>query len=112
MKFDNKLQEDIVAYFKNREDFYFHGYTGTYFFRTWKLGEDKYIIRSKKPHGDKDMISASVNIYSNNYEENSKYGVEVKIEMYMWGYQSDETVFQGWIESIHELEIILKSVGL
>lgn len=112
MKYDNKLQEDVVKYFNSREDFYSHGYSGTYFFRTWKLGEDKEIIHSKKPHGDKDLISASVNIYSNRYEENSQYGVEIKIEMYMWGYQSEEPVFQGWVESIEELEVILKAVGL
>lgn len=112
MKYDNKLQEDIAEYFQNRGDMYYHGYTGTHFFRTWKLGEDKHIIHSKKPHGDKNMISASINIYSNAYEDNSKYGVEIKIEMYMWGYQSDETVFQGWVESIEDLEIILKAVGL
>ena len=112
MKFDNKLQEDIFNYFTSREDFYFHGYTGTFFFNTWKKGKEKEIIHSKKPHGDKDMISASVLIYSNRYPENKKYGVEMKIEMYLWGYQSEETVFQGWIENIEQLKVICNAVGL
>ena len=58
------------------------------------------------------MISASVLIYSNRYPENKKYGVEMKIEMYMWGYQSEETVFQGWIENIEQLKVICNAVGL
>jgi hypothetical protein len=30
----------------------------------------------------------------------------------MWGYQSEETVFQGWAENLKEFKIILKAVGL
>lgn len=30
----------------------------------------------------------------------------------MWGYTSEETVFQGWVESVEEFKIILNSVGL
>lgn len=112
MKFDSKLQENIFNYFTNRKDFHFHGYTGTFFFNTWEKGKEKEIIHSKKPHGDKDMISASVLIYSNRYPENVKYGVEMKIEMYMWGYQSKETVFQGWVENIEQLKVICNAVGL
>ena len=112
MKFDNKLQEEIFNYFNSRTDFHFHGYTGTFFFRTWEKGKEKYQIDSKKPHGDKDSISATVYIYSNRYPENEKYGVEMKIEMYMWGYQSEETVFQGWVESIDQLQTICNAVGL
>lgn len=112
MKFDNKLQEDIFNFFTEREDFHFHGCTGTFFFNTWEKGEEKKIIHSKKPHGDKDMISASIFIYSNRYSENKEYGVEMKIEMYMWGYQSEETVFQGWVENIEQLKVICNAVGL
>lgn len=112
MRFDNKLQENVFNYFNNRSDFYFHGYTGTFFFNTWKKGEDKQQIISKKPHGDKDSVSTTVLIYSNRYPENEKYGVEMKIEMYMWGYQTEEVVFQGWVENINDLEIICKAVGL
>ena len=112
MKFDSKLQEDIFNYFTNREDFHFHGYTGTFFFNTWEKGKEKEIIHSKKPYGDKDMISVSVLIYSNRYPENVKYGVEMKIEMYMWGYQSEEPVFQGWVENIEQLKVICNAVGL
>jgi hypothetical protein len=112
MKFDNKLQEDVFNYFNSRGDFHFHGYTGTFFFRTWEKGKDKHQIDSKKPHGDKDSISATIYIYSNRYHENEKYGVEMKIEMYMWGYQSEETVFQGWVENIDQLKIICNAVGL
>lgn len=53
MDFDNKLQEDIFNYFIRRKDFYFHGYTGTFFFKTWGKGDEKHQIDSKKPHGDK-----------------------------------------------------------
>jgi hypothetical protein len=112
MKFDNKLQEDVFNYFNSRDDFNFHGYTGTFFFRTWEKEKDKYQIDSKKPHGDKGSISATICIYSNRYPENEKYGVEMKIEMYMWGYQSEETVFQGWVENIDQLKIICNAVGL
>lgn len=112
MKYDNKLQEEVVNFFQNREGFHLHGYTGTFFFGTWPKGEEEFQITSKKPHGDKDSISARVSIYSNRYPENDVHGVEMKIEMYMWGYQTDEVVFQGWVESIAELEIILKAVGL
>jgi|SRR5690606_13721612 len=112
MKFDNKLQEDVFNYFNSRDDFYFHGYSGTFFFRTWKKGDEKHQIESKKPHGDKNSISATIYIYSNRYPENEKYGVEMKIEMYMWEYQSEETVFQGWVENIDQLKIICNAVGL
>jgi len=112
MKYTSQLQKDIVDYFNAREDFHYHGYTGTFFFNTWKKGEQMYQIDAKKPHGDKDFISASILICSNKYVENEKHGIEMKIEMYMWGYQSQETVFQGWIESIDQLEIIILAVGL
>ena len=112
MRFDNALQKDIFNWFSNRSDFYFHGYTGTFWFNTWAKGDDKFAITSKKPHGYKDLISATVAIYSNRYPENEKYGVEMKIEMYMWGYQSEEVVFQGWVEDIECLETICKAVGL
>ena len=112
MKFDNKLQEEVYNYFNEREDFYFHGYTGTFFFNTWEKGKEKHQLDSKKPHGNKDSISASVLIYTNVYSENEKFGVEIKIEMYLWGYQSQETMFQGWVESIVELKTICKAVGL
>jgi hypothetical protein len=112
MKFDNDLQKDIFNYFNEREDFFFHGYTGTFFFNTWEKGKEKHQLDSKKPHGDKNSISANVLVYSNRYKENEKYGVEIKIEMYMWGYQSQEIVFRGWIEDINQLKIIIKSVGL
>lgn len=112
MKFDNKLQEEVYNYFNEREDFYFHGYTGTFFFNTWEKGKEKHQLASKKPHGNKDSISASVLIYTNVYSENEKFGVEIKIEMYLWGYQSQETMFQGWVESVGELKAICKAVGL
>lgn len=112
MKFDNKLQEDVFNYFDDRDDFHYHGNTGTFWFSSWEKGKDKHIIRSKKPHGDKDSISATVMIYSNRYPENEKFGVEMRIEMYMWGYQTEEIVFQGWIENIDQLEVICNSVGL
>lgn len=112
MKFDTPLQKEIVDYLNSREDLFFHGYTGTHFYKTWERGKDKFIVTSKRPHGDKDSISAEIYIYSNRYEENNKYGVEFKIDMYMWGYSSDETVFQGWAENLEEFKIILKAVGL
>ncbi len=112
MEYENKLQENIVNYFMDRDDFYYHGYTGTFFFNTWKKGKEKESIRSKKPHGDKDSISASVLIYTNRYEENKKFGVEFKIQMYMWGYQSEEEVFQGWAEGVEDVKLICKAVGL
>lgn len=112
MKFDNKLQEDVFNYFYSRNDFYFHGHTTTFFFQTWEKGGEKKQIESKKPHGDKYNISATVYIYSNRYPENKKYGVEIKIEMYMWGYQSEEPVFQGWVENIEQLKVICNAVGL
>lgn len=112
MKFDTQLQESIIDYLNSREDMFNHGYTGTYFFKTWPKGEERFSIKSKKPHGDKDDISAEINVFSNRYEENKKYGVEISIEMYHWGYQSEEFMFQGWVESLEEFKIILKSVGL
>lgn len=52
-------------------------------------------------------------MYENSlYPENDKLGIEFKIDMYMWGYQSQETVFQGWAESLEEFKLILKAVGL
>ena len=112
MKYDNSLQEDIVNHFHNRDDFYYHGYTGTHWFNSWKKGEEKHIVRSKKPHGGKYSISTQVAVYSNRLKEDEQYGVEMKIDMYLWEYQTEETMFQGWVESIEELEVILKSVGL
>lgn len=112
MKFDNKLQEEVFNYFNDREDFHFHGYTGTFFFNTWKKGEKKYQIESKKPHGDKVHISAMVCIFSNRYVDNEMFGVEMKIEMFMWGYQTEEIVFQGWVENIDQLKLICNAVGL
>lgn len=112
INFDNKLQEDIFHYFSNSGDFYFHGYTGTFSFRTWDVGQKKYPITSKKPHGNKDTISATVSIFSNSYPDNDKYGVEIKIEMYMWGYQTEEVVFRGWVEDIEQLKTVCHAVGL
>ena len=112
MKYDNKLQEIIVEYMDNHKLFFKHGYSGTHFYSTWEKGKERFIIDSKKPHGDKTSISSEILIYSNRYKENEEYGVEFKIKMYMWGYQSDEVVFQGWAESLEEFKIILKSVGL
>ena len=112
MKYDNKLQEEIIQYMNNNQNFHNHGYTGTHFYNTWEKGKEPNSIKSKKPHGDKDNISASVLIYSNRYKENEKYGVEFRIDMYMFGYQSEETVFQGWAENLEEFKIIIKAVGL
>lgn len=112
MKFDNKLQQDVFSYFNGRNDFHYHGYTGTFFFKTWEPGDEKHQIDSKKPHGDKDSISASVLIYSHRHPDNEKHGVEIKIEMYIWGYQIEEPVFQGWVENIDQLKVICNAVGL
>ena len=113
MKYDNELQEEIISYFRDRQDFFEKSTPLTFFFDTWPKGEEKYIISSKKPHGNKNMVSASVSVYRNiRYPENEKYGVELKIDMYMWGYQSEEPVFQGWVENMEELKVIVKSVGL
>ena len=110
MKFDNKLQENIFNYFTSREDFHFHGYAGTFFFKTWEKGEEKKIIHSKKPHGDKDMISASVLIYSNRYHENEKYGVEMKIEFNKGSYL--DVFYQIFSNEMkNNSEIILKGNG-
>jgi hypothetical protein len=38
--------------------------------------------------------------------------VEIKIEMYLWGYQTEEPVFQGWVESVDQLKVICNAVGL
>lgn len=112
MKYDNKLQQDIVEYLNTIEEIFYSGYTGTFHYQTWPKWEEKSSMTSNKPHGDKTNISAEIRVYSNRYPENEKYGVEISIEMYMWGYQSQEHVFQGWVESVDELKIILKAVGL
>lgn len=112
MKYDNKLQQEIVEYLNKREDLFYAGYTGTFFYQTWPKWEEKYSIESNKPHGDKTNISAEIKIYSNVYPENEKYGVEFSIEMYHWGYQSQEKMFGGWAENLEEFKIILKAVGL
>jgi hypothetical protein len=112
MKFDNNLQEEVFNYLSSLEIFYFKGYTGTFFFQTWEKGQEKFPITSIVPHGEKNNISATIYLYSNRIKENEKYGVEIKIEMYMWGFQSEEPVFQGWVTNIDELKIILKAVGL
>jgi hypothetical protein len=112
MKFDNHLQKDIFEYFNQRPDFHFHGFTGTFFFNTWKKGMEKHVIESKKPLANKTAISASVRIYSNKYAEDEKHGVEMAIDFYLWSAQSQETVFQGWVESIDQLKTICASVGL
>lgn len=112
MKFKNKLQEDIFNYFNTRNDFHFHGYTGTFFFNSWEKGGEKYQLKSLRPHGNCTSISTSVRIYANDYSEFDKYGVEIAIEMYLWSYQTEEIVFQGWVESIEQLETICTCVGL
>lgn len=108
MTFDSELQEEIVNYFKNRKDFYFHGSHTTYFFKTWEKGKDKFPIDSNRPIGGKYNISAEVDVYKSCID----FGVEISIDMYLWGYQSEETVFQGWVENMDGLKTILKAVGL
>jgi hypothetical protein len=113
MKYYNKLQKEIVEYLHRDPIFYSHGRTSTHFFKTWTKEKEKFQITALKPHGYKDNISAEIRVYENSlYPENDKLGIEFKIDMYMWGYQSQETVFQGWAESLEEFKLILKAVGL
>jgi len=112
MRFDSELQREVFNYFDKRKDFFYFGNTGTFFFNSWEKGKEKHLMKSKKPHGDKDSISTSVSIYSNRYPDNRIFGVEMKIVMFMWGHQTEEPVFQGWVESIEDLKIICKSTGL
>ncbi len=110
-KYDNDLQKEIVYYLNSNDTFFFHGYTGTFFFMTWDKGAKKFPITSKKPNGD-NSISATINVFSNIHEEHSKYGVELSISIFLWRFQTDELMFQGWVESLEEFKTVLKAVGL
>lgn len=101
------LKEQVINYFNNREDFYCHGSTMTHFFATWPKGSDKFIIECKKEYSGKNSISAEVKIY-----QETELGVEIKIEFYLWGHGTWTTVFEGWVENLDELKVVIKAVGL
>lgn len=110
ISFHSDLQEQVFNYFNDRVGFHFNGRTAaTIFFNSWKKNEDRYIIDLKKPQGDDTSASISVFIYLTSDKE---YGIELKIEMFLWKYQTEEVVFQGWVENIEQLKIIMNAVGL
>lgn len=109
MKFDNSLQKEIVEFFNKDNRFYFHGYTGTHWFKSVPKNEDGEwdFIRLTKPSGGKSLAIVTIRIYSSYEKTNS---VELAVDMNIS--QTDETHFYGWVESMDEFKMMMKLIGL
>jgi hypothetical protein len=114
MEYQNKLQQEIVEQLSKDVRFYYHGYTGTFFFRT--IGEvdkeDSFsgdFLELNKRQSDKSLAKVRFYIHTDRFETKECH---FKIEMYLNSYCDWDTFFEGWVESIEEFNLILKSVGL
>lgn len=112
MKYTNELQKQIVEQLQADDRFYYHGYTGTFFFMSYEKGEPEYCSFPtedlKRLHSGKNPSGVRILIFS---ESNTEL-VNYKIEIYLNSYCEWYTFFEGWVDNIEEFNIIFKAVGL
>lgn len=108
-KTSKELHDAIANYFYNELGFHYHGKAAHTDIRNYPKGEGMSIMESKKTISGKSNISVSIKLF--NPDEDTTE-CNLRIEFYLWGYQEQTTMFDGWVNSIDELKIILKTIGL
>lgn len=83
----------------------------------WESWKEKDIenpptISTTKPIGQKDYGWFRVYYYYNSPEDTLKYGHEFCIERYIPSHCEEARVFEGWVQNVEELKLILTCVGL
>ena len=79
---------------------------------SWKDKEHEYdTIELLKPHSWKTIGKVRLLYYINEYPEEYQ-GHEFHIEVWLNSYCEFYTMFEGWVDSLDELKIILKCIGI
>ena len=111
MKYDSVLQENCIGLLLSDGRFRYNGYTGTHWITTWEKGDEDQggLVDLCREHSLKSLAKIRVLVFSNRYSEE---GLNFKIELNLSSYCEWETFFEGWVDSLDEFRLILKSVGI
>lgn len=112
MKYKNDLQKEIVEYLLRDERFHYIGYTGTHWITTYEKGdkyEGSYIeVDEHRLHSGKGLAKVRFLVFS---QDDSPLQ-NMKIELSLNSYCEWDTFFEGWVDSLDELKLIMKCLGL
>jgi hypothetical protein len=111
MKFSNDLQKEIVEYLLSDNRFSYIGYTGTHFIASWHKGDIQRgdFIPLKKDHSGKSSAKVEILVFPDTY---SATEVNLEIKLYLPSYLEWDTFFEGYVENIDELKLVMKMIGL